>query len=79
MRTVTTLNSTYEVDHDNVRFRRVEGSFAPIGNVARDGLWHQVASIQRLDFLGGYAYLFVWADGRSTRTSLVQGESDGEA
>lgn len=64
---VSTRNSTYEIDDESKRIRRVSGVNDPTPQFEEDGKWHPYSSIT--DFLGG---LFIaWPDGKGTVTSAV--------
>lgn len=62
-----TLNSVYEYDEENKRLRRVRGVNKPTPNTGQDGVWRDVAYVERFsDYL-----LIEWAEGGLTRTSRI--------
>lgn len=77
-----TQNSTYEVDHKNLRVRRVAGNFVPTDrfSVGDDEGWIPVASAELVHMAGdkGPSLLIEWTDGDSpthTLTSQIEEES----
>lgn len=72
MKTVTTRNSTYEIDEgDPMRVRRVSGVNTPTPNFKSDGVWHTLSAVHRLGELDAPQYLFIFEDGTSTLTSAI--------
>lgn len=69
---ITTLNSTYEVDWDNNRIRRLTGVNEPTPNQSADGEWQQARSLHVTDFGGGQIVYMIWDDDRATISSLIQ-------
>jgi hypothetical protein len=61
-----TLNSTYEVDREGKRIRRVSGVNPPTSNQGTDGEWKDYLYLEDLPF--GSLHI-VWAEGGSTITS----------
>jgi hypothetical protein len=53
-----TINSTYEVDKENDRIRRIESDHEPTPRQSEDGVWDEFATIEGLEE-GGPA-LIVW-------------------
>lgn len=72
---VETMYSVYEIDLGHLRVRRVTGKHDPTPYQGPDGEWKSASEIHRA--LGGY--LFVWPDGTSTHTSIIQAETDLES
>lgn len=72
MTLIETLNSTYEIDYDANRIRRVKGVNPPTSHFAPDGEWHE---FQRVFHDGGTLWVF-WTDGSFTRTSTVKEPSE---
>lgn len=66
-----TRNSTYEVDRENKRARRITGKNDPVGafSAARDGVW--VPMYDHSDPEVGSVVLINHDNGRWTRTSYV--------
>lgn len=65
---ITTRNSTYEVDRENKRVRRVAGVNAPTAYQGEDGEWQ---SFYRLDTGPHGTVIFLWDRERWTQTSTV--------
>jgi hypothetical protein len=70
----TTDNSTYEIDRQNKRIRRLEGLNKPTPRQGTDGVWKEYAGITRIVI--GEQVLIIWQfteNGmKGTYTGLVQ-------
>lgn len=70
-----TRYSTYEIDVEGLRVRRLSGVNDPTERQGPDGEWKPVVAITRV----AGRFLFHWdEEGRSTITSLIVSESDTE-
>lgn len=67
-RIIETANSTYELDVDAKRVRRVKGVNQPTGNFGKDGMWHELEQWQELKS----GMIFLFKDGGITYTSPVK-------
>lgn len=72
---VKTLNSTYEIDYarDGIWVRRIEGVNKPTPNQGEDGVWQECKSVETLRVGESEVLLFVFADGKTTMSSAIQG------
>ena len=64
--TLTTINSTYEIDRSAKKVRRVTGVNPPTGRFEADGVWHEFDHISDT-YWGGVAIF--WPEGTVTVTS----------
>lgn len=69
---ITTLNSTYEVDWDSNRIRRLAGKSEPTANQSADGEWQQARFLCIATVPGGRIVQMIWDDDRATLSSLIQ-------
>lgn len=67
---VKTLNSTYEVDVEGMRFRRLSGKNDPTPNIGADEEWH--AGTTTIPEPGKTMVMFYEGSTRMTITSQVQ-------
>lgn len=65
--TFTTINSTYEIDHDNKRVRRLTGVNPPTEAFGQDGVWRDFEMVSDTHWGGR---IFFWTNGRCTVTSM---------
>ena len=72
MKTIQTLNSTYEVDEENKQVRRVVGKSQPCNYIGEDGVWQPYQEMRYL----GETVLFVGEEGvKGFITSRVVSET----
>lgn len=69
--TINTLNSTYEVDWDTNRIRRIHGTNEPTTNQSADGEWQQAESLHKMAVPGGRVLYMVWNTDKATISSLI--------
>lgn len=60
------INSTYEIDHDNRKVRRIAGVNPPTDKFQVDGIWHTFGEVDTTHWGGR---VFYWPDGTCTVTS----------
>lgn len=72
---VHTENSTYEIDRDGRRIRRIEGANEPTPRFSEDGLWHDYAELSHLEV--DRVFHISWLDGGMTLMSTVLDIEDG--
>jgi len=66
----TTENSTYEIDHDQRRIRRLHGAYEPTRHFGEDSVWCYYESISSV--IRGMRVCIEWdQDGNTTTTSRV--------
>ena len=68
MTLIETRNSTYEIDYDSSRIRRVIGKNPPTESFAPDGEWKTFQEIE--ECLGGL--IVIWPTGKCTVTSAIK-------
>lgn len=49
MKTIKTLNSTYEIDEERKLVRRTEGRSEPCNYIGEDGVWRSYTALRRLE------------------------------
>lgn len=81
---VQTMNSVYEIDFEESRFRRLSGE-RPYSLATDDGAWRTFVEVKKINRLGRIAegdepfmYWFAQPEGNWLRTSLVQEQADIE-
>jgi hypothetical protein len=68
---IKTLNSTYEVDWDGLRVRRVNGRNEPTPNQPADGEWQRAVALRVMGAGGGEVLYMFWDHDRATISSLI--------
>lgn len=68
MTTINTLNSTYEIDFQNQRIRRVQGINPPTDHFDPDGEWKDYEEI----FAFNDRLVVAWPDGTSSVSTLIE-------
>lgn len=67
MTLVNTTNSTYEIDYQNQRIRRLSGVNEPTAHFSPDGEWKDFTEIASW----GSKLCVYWPDGQITLTTIV--------
>lgn len=75
MTTFETENSTYELDRENKRVRRLRGKYDPTRYFGADGEWRDYESC--VDPAPGYNFIVHWGGERATVTSPVRRVREG--
>lgn len=69
---IETENSTYEIDWDGKRVRRVTGVNEPTTNFGADNVWRELTDVQA--YYG--RVMFVFPDGKATITSEIRSSEE---
>ena len=63
--------STYEIDLEGRRCRRLDSTHEPTPNQGEDGTWREYEHITPIVPEVGTALFIAWGEGRHTMTSLI--------